>query len=208
MPSVRQAASTPAVIAGRPQATRRDDSIGPRRGELPSARFAHRPATGAPRMRNVDLPTRMPTREPRPGLSVISRANEGEARPNARGLPQVTPIRRAMPADRLAPANRPMPGNDQRIRREETMRTMRNNAPTPVRRNVEPRIDNVARQPYRAQPRLMPPPVRTESRQNYQPHFQPAQRAAPRTEAARPQRTPSRSRDRDDRAVKPGDRQH
>jgi hypothetical protein len=208
----REAASNPAAIAGRPQATRRDDSIGPRRGELPSARFAHRPATDAPRMRNVDQPNRMPargmpSREPRPGLSVISRADESGARPNGRGLPQVAPIRRTTPADRPLPASRPMPGNGQRIQREEAMRPMRNNAPMPIRRNVQPRIDNVTRQPYRAQPRPMPPPVRTESRQNDQPRYQPAQRATtPRTEAARPQRTPSRERD--DRAVKPGDRQH
>jgi hypothetical protein len=206
---VREAASTPAATAGRPQTIRRNDLVDARRGELPSARFAHRSATDASRMRNVDRPTRMPVRDPQPGLSVISRSDESYARPNGRGLPQVAPIRHATPTDRPLPASRPTPGNGQRIQREEAMRPMRNNAPMPIRRNVEPRIDNVARQPYRAQPRPMPPPVRTESRPNYQPHYQPAQRpATPRTETARPQHTPPRARERADRAVKPGDRQH
>ncbi len=189
------------AVAGRSPAMRRDSPIEPRQGELPSARFAHRPTSGALPGRDVEQPMRMPTRDsreamPRPGLSVISRANENDARPNERGLPQAPSIRRAMPAERTLPVSRPMPANDQRFQRAEAMRTTRNE---PMRRSVEPRVervDNLAREPYRAQPRPMPAPMRAEpTRQVFQqPHYQPQPRAEPpqRVETARPQRNESR----------------
>jgi hypothetical protein len=210
-------APAPEVAAGRSQTMRRDNAIGSRQGELPSTRFAHRPASEAPLPGRREQQARMPIREsrdamPRPGLSVISRADENDTRPNGRGLPPVQPVRRATPADRPLSAGRPMPANAARFERVETMHAVRNE-PMPARRNIEPRVeprvervDSFARQPVRAQPRPMPAPVRAESMRNYQP----AQRAAPapRAETPRPQRTRERSSERADHPVKANDRQH
>jgi hypothetical protein len=178
------------AVARRLPAMGRDIPTEPRRGELPSARFAHRPAAGLLPGRDVEQPVRMPAQDsraamPRPGLSVISRANQNDARLNQRGLPQVAPIRQSMPAERTLPASRPMPASDQRFQRDEAIRTMRNNEPMTVRRSAEPRVDNFAREPYRAQPRPTPTPMRAEpARQAFQqPQYQPQQRAEPPRQA-------------------------
>jgi hypothetical protein len=167
------------VVARRLPAMGRDISTEPRQGELPSARFAHRPAADALPGRGVEQPMRMPAQDshsamPRPGFSVISRANENDARLNQRGLPREELIRQTMPAERSLPAN------DQRFQRVEAMR----NEPMPMRRSVDPqieRVDNVTQEPSRAQPRSMSAPMRAEqTRQVFQqPNYQPQQRAEP-----------------------------
>ncbi len=194
------------AAAGKPRTMRGDDSIGSRQGELPSARFVHRTGSGALPPRR-EQPARLPMREsrdamPRPGLSVISRANESDTRPNGRGLPQAPPVRRAVPAGRPTPSNTP------RFQRDDAMRAVRNE-PMPVRRNIEPRverIDHFARQPVRTQPRPMPAPVRAGPMRSYAP----AQRSAPapRAQTPRPQRARERSSERADHAVKANDRRH
>ncbi len=192
------------AVAGRPPALRRDSANEPRQGELPSARFAHRVAAGAVPRRDIEQPMRISTRDsreamPQPGLSVISRANQNDARQNERGLPQVAPIRHTMPAERALPFSRRTPADNERFQRPDAMRTMRNVDPMAERRSVEPRVsrvDNFAREPDRAQLRPMPAPMRAEpARQLFQqPHYQPQPRVEPqqRVESPRPQRNESR----------------
>jgi hypothetical protein len=179
----RNPALMPAANAAA-RASNGQGAIAPDAAEMRSARFAHPTTQSMPDRAN---PYRRQTTRPVNG----NVANGGDRQPREawRGqstLPQVPQIQRATQLERTTSAV------DEGNPHVESARAMRYSAPSdsPNRGNIEPRRfdqgDNARQADFRGQPRPVVQPVRSEPvRQNYQPRYEPPQRAA--AQAYRPQ---------------------
>ncbi|MDE2155029.1 MAG: hypothetical protein KGJ32_03930 [Xanthomonadaceae bacterium] len=189
--------------AAAPAAVTRDTLAEPRSGELPSARFAHPPATDTPvgdrrvnRNAAVLPPTPTYRRQPIPREGAgnfpdgYPQRRDNRSEPTLPAVPQI---------QRATPVSPPMPiAADRGAQRLVGRPTRRNDLPEPAApagystgsRRFEPRADNTRR----FEPRTQPLPQSEPPRQIGQPRQQPSPPAMPhyqpppaRPEMARPQ---------------------